>query len=231
MQQCKVEQAYNAVATQNRGEGNTCPLPVLQCVEMSHSCTLYKGYSSRIMYKGLVFEQLTFLCVGFSNPSLEYMVDIRMYGSVPLVYGHTAILHTFIFHCSLNCDQKAYHFYDCVFVQAMAGFFTYFVIMGQNGFLPQDLFFLRRLWDKHSTLLGDSYGQEWVSLIFDVNMHVTFKGPLKLHNSHDQQEWGGAQAPNRECLGMVSSTYQQKSLVGINLISSEPQVLHSWLPL
>jgi sodium/potassium-transporting ATPase subunit alpha len=46
-------------------------------------------------------------------------------------------------------------------IQAMAGFFTYFVIMGQNGFLPQDLFFLRKLWDKHSTLLGDSYGQEW----------------------------------------------------------------------
>jgi hypothetical protein len=63
----------------------------------------------------------------------------------------------------------------------MAGFFTYFVIMGQNGFLPQDLFFLRKLWDKHSTLLGDSYGQEWECLIFD---HVTLKSHLKLHNSH-----------------------------------------------
>ena len=43
----------------------------------------------------------------------------------------------------------------------------------------------------------------------------------------DQQEWGGAYAQNHECLGMVSSTYQWQSLVGMNLISSKPQVLRS----
>ena len=46
-------------------------------------------------------------------------------------------------------------------IQALAGFFTYFVIMGQNGFLPQDLFLLRRRWDNTDTLVEDSYGQEW----------------------------------------------------------------------
>ena len=47
-------------------------------------------------------------------------------------------------------------------LQAIAGFFTYFVIMGQNGFLPHDLFLLRRFWDDSHVLVEDSYGQEWV---------------------------------------------------------------------
>ena len=47
-------------------------------------------------------------------------------------------------------------------LQALAGFFTYFVIMGQNGFLPQDLFLLRKMWDDSTALVEDSYGQEWV---------------------------------------------------------------------
>ena len=34
--------------------------------------------------------------------------------------------------------------------------------MGQNGFLPQDLFFLRKMWDDSGVLVEDSYGQEWV---------------------------------------------------------------------
>jgi len=47
-------------------------------------------------------------------------------------------------------------------MQASAGFFTYFVIMGENGFFPKDLFGLRKPWDdrtNHGVL--DSYGQEW----------------------------------------------------------------------
>ena len=48
------------------------------------------------------------------------------------------------------------------YMQALAGFFTYFVIMGQNGFLPQDLFLLRKFWDDSGVLVEDSYGQEWV---------------------------------------------------------------------
>jgi len=47
-------------------------------------------------------------------------------------------------------------------MQASAGFFAYFVIMSENGFLPKDLFGLRRHWDSRDINdLTDSYGQEW----------------------------------------------------------------------
>lgn len=50
-----------------------------------------------------------------------------------------------------------------LFVQASAGFFTYFVIMGENGFFPRDLFGLRKPWDDRNDFgVVDSYGQEWV---------------------------------------------------------------------
>ncbi|XP_012560801.1 sodium/potassium-transporting ATPase subunit alpha-like [Hydra vulgaris] len=47
-------------------------------------------------------------------------------------------------------------------IQATAGFFTYFVILGENGFLPSYLFGLRSQWDNQSiNNLVDSYGSEW----------------------------------------------------------------------
>lgn len=49
-------------------------------------------------------------------------------------------------------------------MQATAGFFTYFVILAENGFLPLDLVGMRVLWDnKYVNDLEDSYGQQWVS--------------------------------------------------------------------
>lgn len=49
-------------------------------------------------------------------------------------------------------------------IQAVGGFFMYFVIMSQNGFLPWDLVGIRKMWDSKSINdLSDSYGQEWVS--------------------------------------------------------------------
>ena len=48
------------------------------------------------------------------------------------------------------------------FMQAAAGFFTYFIIMAENGFLPADLPGIRVLWDSRGINdLKDSYGQEW----------------------------------------------------------------------
>lgn len=48
-------------------------------------------------------------------------------------------------------------------IQAAAGFFVYFVIMAENGFLPNDLFGIRKMWDSKAVNdLTDSYGQEWV---------------------------------------------------------------------
>ena len=50
--------------------------------------------------------------------------------------------------------------------QAISGFFVYFVIMADHGFLPWSLFFLRSQWDaKGVNDLKDSYGQEWVSYL------------------------------------------------------------------
>lgn len=51
-------------------------------------------------------------------------------------------------------------------IQAAAGFFVYFVIMAENGFLPMKLFGIRKMWDSKAVNdLTDSYGQEWVSNI------------------------------------------------------------------
>ncbi|XP_015785095.1 sodium/potassium-transporting ATPase subunit alpha [Tetranychus urticae] len=47
-------------------------------------------------------------------------------------------------------------------IQAAAGFFTYFVIMAESGFLPGTLFGIRHDWDsKAINDVTDSYGQEW----------------------------------------------------------------------
>lgn len=47
-------------------------------------------------------------------------------------------------------------------MQAAAGFFSYTVIMAENGFLPWDLLGLRKPWDSRAVNdLVDSYGQEW----------------------------------------------------------------------
>lgn len=53
-------------------------------------------------------------------------------------------------------------------IQSAAGFFVYFVIMAENGFLPLKLFGIRKMWDSKAVNdLTDSYGQEWVRF-FDV---------------------------------------------------------------
>ena len=49
-------------------------------------------------------------------------------------------------------------------VQAMGGMFTYFVIMGENGFLPLTLLGIRKDWENPDLFVEDSYGQDWVSL-------------------------------------------------------------------
>lgn len=52
-------------------------------------------------------------------------------------------------------------------IQAAAGFFVYFVIMAENGFLPLKLFGIRETWDSKAVNdLTDSYGQEWVNIYF-----------------------------------------------------------------
>ena len=49
-------------------------------------------------------------------------------------------------------------------IEAMGGFFVYYVIMAENGFWPMKLFGIRRLWDSPAVNdIEDSYGQEWVA--------------------------------------------------------------------
>ena len=63
-------------------------------------------------------------------------------------------------------------------IQASAGFFVYFVIMAENGFLPSKLFGLRRSWDSIGINdLEDSYGQEWTYAnrkILEYSCHTAF---------------------------------------------------------
>ena len=63
-------------------------------------------------------------------------------------------------------------------IQAAAGFFTYFVILAENGFLPWDLFGLRQSWDSMAINdLEDSYGQEWTykdRKILEYTCHTAF---------------------------------------------------------
>lgn len=48
-------------------------------------------------------------------------------------------------------------------MQSFGAFFTYFVIMAENGFWPSLLIGLRKQWDSKAVNdLLDSYGQEWV---------------------------------------------------------------------
>ncbi|XP_006639435.2 sodium/potassium-transporting ATPase subunit alpha-1-like [Lepisosteus oculatus] len=47
-------------------------------------------------------------------------------------------------------------------IQALGGFFTFFVILGEYGFLPSRLMGIRVTWDdKYINDLEDSYGQQW----------------------------------------------------------------------
>uniref|UniRef100_A0A915L8Z0 Cation-transporting P-type ATPase C-terminal domain-containing protein n=1 Tax=Romanomermis culicivorax TaxID=13658 RepID=A0A915L8Z0_ROMCU len=48
------------------------------------------------------------------------------------------------------------------FIQAAGAFFTYFIVMAENGFLPGRLLFIRTQWDSpYINDLEDSYGQQW----------------------------------------------------------------------
>ncbi|XP_072901554.1 sodium/potassium-transporting ATPase subunit alpha [Hemitrygon akajei] len=63
-------------------------------------------------------------------------------------------------------------------IQALAGFFTYFVILAENGFLPLDLIGLREDWDElWVDDMEDSYGQQWTykqRKIVEYTCHTAF---------------------------------------------------------
>ena len=54
-------------------------------------------------------------------------------------------------------------------MQAAGAYFTYLVILAQNGFLPDFIFGLRMPWDSQGfNDLVDSFGQEWVRFSLQV---------------------------------------------------------------
>jgi sodium/potassium-transporting ATPase subunit alpha len=54
-------------------------------------------------------------------------------------------------------------------IESAAGFFTYFVVMAQNGFTPMKLLEIGKYWDDEAINdLEDSYGQEWVSALKNI---------------------------------------------------------------
>uniref|UniRef100_A0A8D1HNJ5 Sodium/potassium-transporting ATPase subunit alpha n=1 Tax=Sus scrofa TaxID=9823 RepID=A0A8D1HNJ5_PIG len=63
-------------------------------------------------------------------------------------------------------------------IQALGGFFTYFVILAENGFLPSRLLGIRLDWDDRSMNdLEDSYGQEWTyeqRKVVEFTCHTAF---------------------------------------------------------
>ncbi|XP_060728039.1 sodium/potassium-transporting ATPase subunit alpha-2 [Tachysurus vachellii] len=63
-------------------------------------------------------------------------------------------------------------------IQALAGFFTYFVILAENGFLPYRLLGIRLDWDDRNVHdLEDSYGQQWTyeqRKIVEFTCHTSF---------------------------------------------------------
>uniref|UniRef100_A0AAY4BGX7 Sodium/potassium-transporting ATPase subunit alpha n=1 Tax=Denticeps clupeoides TaxID=299321 RepID=A0AAY4BGX7_9TELE len=63
-------------------------------------------------------------------------------------------------------------------IQALGGFFTYFVILAENGFLPSRLLGIRLEWDDRSVNdVEDSYGQEWTyeqRKIIEFTCHTSF---------------------------------------------------------
>jgi len=63
-------------------------------------------------------------------------------------------------------------------IQASAGFFVYFVILAENGFLPGILFGIRKEWDSQAINdLEDSYGQEWTyrdRKVLEYTCHTAF---------------------------------------------------------
>ncbi|XP_062413760.1 sodium/potassium-transporting ATPase subunit alpha-2 [Pungitius pungitius] len=63
-------------------------------------------------------------------------------------------------------------------IQALAGFFTYFVILAENGFHPRDLLGIRINWDDREVNdLEDTYGQQWTyeqRKIIEFTCHTSF---------------------------------------------------------
>lgn len=68
-------------------------------------------------------------------------------------------------------------------IQALGGFFSYFVILAENGFLPGNLVGIRLNWDDRTVNdLEDSYGQQWVCRAGSHSVAVGLPGGVSAHS-------------------------------------------------
>ena len=68
-------------------------------------------------------------------------------------------------------------------IQALGGFFSYFVILAENGFLPGNLVGIRLNWDDRTVNdLEDSYGQQWVRRAGSHSVAVGLPGGVSAHS-------------------------------------------------
>ena len=94
---------------------------------------------------------------------LDFRLISITYGQIGVIQVNS-IIYLFIIYLSIICISfTLIDLLSFCLSQALAGFFTYFVIMGENGFLPQRLLFIRRDWTDQDLYVRDSYGQDWVS--------------------------------------------------------------------
>lgn len=95
------------------------------------------------------------------NPKTERLVNMKLIG---LAYGQIGVL------------------------QAIAGFFTYFVVFAENGWLAKDLVGVREKWDsKQVTILQDSYGKSWD---FDSRKRLEYTGQTAFFVTIVVLQWG-----------------------------------------
>ena len=81
----------------------------------------------------------------------------------------------------LSCGQVG-------LIQAAAGFFTYFVVMAENGFWPGRLLNLRTFWDSRAINdLRDSYDQEWT---YEDRKYLEYSAQAGFFASIVVMQWG-----------------------------------------
>lgn len=84
----------------------------------------------------------------------------------------------------VNKKIMGYAYAQIGIMQTLAGYLTYFVVFGENGFYPRPLYDGLGEFDNYAnTDLLDSYGQEWVSSIeYQAKSFIT----VGYGNSKDQ---------------------------------------------
>ena len=105
-------------------------------------------------------------------------------------------------------------------IQASAGFFTYLVIMAENGFFPSRLLGLRKSWEsKYINDLEDSYGQEWVTLLLD--RYFTSSLSLSARHTNIGNNWNTlvtllSSSPSSSANGQCSSFVKRVEIPSSN---------------